>query len=153
MQGQIGFQGCSSKLHFTFFSRPRWFVKRSVHRLPCCNTLLESFYDLLLSILSFHIPAAIVIYSTTVFDDSGISLFRLHHCHDQTTAWKARASGTRLSGGMCTSEFSRTVMDETCTAGKKYGKETAKGDPTRGQDSIGGRAEGPGEREGNVIAN
>ena len=39
------------------------------------------------------------------------------------TAWKARASGTRLSGGM-------------------------KGDPTRGQDSIGGRAEG--EREGNV---
>jgi hypothetical protein len=39
-------------------------------------------------------------------------------------------------------------MDETCTAGKKYGKETVKGDPTRGQDSIGGRAEG--EREGNV---
>ena len=38
-------------------------------------------------------------------------------------------------------------MDETCTAGKKYGKETVKGE---GQDSIGGRAEGPG---GNVIAN
>jgi len=31
-------------------------------------------------------------------------------------------------------------MDETCTAGKKYGKETV--------NSIGGRAEG--EREGNV---
>ena len=52
LQGQIGFQGCSSKLHFTFFSRPRWFVKRSVHRLPCCNTLLESLYNLLLSIFS-----------------------------------------------------------------------------------------------------
>ena len=41
-------------------------------------------------------------------------------------------------------------MDEICTAEKKYGN---LGDPTRGQDSIGGRAEGPGEREGNVIAN
>jgi len=42
-------------------------------------------------------------------------------------------------------------MDETCTAGKKYGKETVKGDPTRGLDSIGGRADREGEREGNNV--
>ena len=33
-------------------------------------------------------------------------------------------------------------MGETCTAGKKYGKETVKGGPTRGQDSVRGRAKG-----------
>jgi hypothetical protein len=38
-------------------------------------------------------------------------------------------------------------MDEICTAEKKYGN---LGDPTRGQDSIGGRPRGKGERDGNV---